>query len=146
MAILSAGTVAPIFKGINITGPEINLENYKGKKTVVLVFSPDRVTPPEINSVKTLYAKVRERVEIITVARKIPSNSVSMTKMFMQQLGANFPTLYDPSQAVFKLFGVENPVAVFIIDTNGNIVYSAQTDPNKVDMKQLEDAIATSIS
>ena len=145
MAILSAGTVAPIFKGINITGPEINLENYKGKKTVVLVFSPDRVTPPEINSVKTLYAKVRERVEIITVARKIPSNSVSMTKMFMQQLGANFPTLYDPSQAVFKLYGVENPVAVFIIDANGNIVYSAQTDPAKVDMKALEEAIAENV-
>ena len=52
MAILSAGTPAPTFKGINLTGPEINLENYKGKKAVALVFATDRVDPAQTQAVK----------------------------------------------------------------------------------------------
>ncbi len=143
MALLSAGTPAPTFKGMNLTGPEINLENYKGKKSVVLIFAPDRVDPAATNSVKVLYTKFKDKAEIITASRKVPS--VSMAKAFLQQLGVKFPTLYDPSMAIYKLYGVENPAAIFIIDMEGNIVYSAQTDANKVDPKVLEEAIAANV-
>ncbi len=143
MALLAAGTAAPMFKGTNLTGPEIDLENYKGKKAVVLIFAPDRVDPTQTNAVKSLYMKHRDRAEFITVSRKVPS--VSMAKMFLQQLGITFPSLYDPALAVYKMYGVENPAAIFIIDTNGNIVYSAQADPNKVDIKALEEAIVAHV-
>ena len=143
MAILTAGTPAPTFKGTNLTGPEINLENYKGKKAVVLIFAPDRVDPTQTNAVKTLANKGKDKVELITASRKVPS--VSMAKAFLQQLGVKFPTLYDPGMAVYKMYGVENQVAIFIIDVNGNIVYSAQTDPAKVDIKALEEAIAANV-
>ena len=59
MALLSAGTPAPTFKGMNLTGPEINLENYKGKKAVVQVFAPERVDPGATNAVKTLANKLK---------------------------------------------------------------------------------------
>ncbi|MBI3913738.1 MAG: TlpA family protein disulfide reductase [Chloroflexi bacterium] len=140
MAILSAGAPAPTFKGINLTGPEINLENYKGKKAVALVFATDRVDPAQTQAVKALYLKHREKIELITVSRKVPS--IAMAKTFLQSMGVNFPTLYDPAQGVYKAYGVENPVAIFIIDLAGNIVFSAQAEPTKVDLKALEDAIA----
>ncbi len=143
MALLAPGTPAPTFKGMNLTGPEINLENYKGKKPVVLIFAPDRVDPASTNSVKGLYNKFKDKAEIMTASRKVPS--VSMAKSFLQSLGVKFPTLYDPSMAVYKLYGVENPAAIFIIDAQGNIVYSAQADPNKVDVKSLEEAIVANI-
>lgn len=143
MALLAAGTPAPTFKGMNLTGPEINLESYKGKKAVCLIFAPDRVDPTQTNAVKNLYAKYREQVELITASRKVPS--VSMAKAFLQQLGVKFPTLYDPQMAVYTLYGVENPVAIFIIDANGTIVYSAQADPAKVDIKALEEAIVANV-
>jgi peroxiredoxin len=143
MALLSTGTPAPTFKGMNLTGPEINLENYKGKKAVVLVFAPDRVDPGATNAVKTLANKMKEKVEFITASRKVPS--VSMAKAFLQQLGVKFPTLYDPSMAIYKMYGVENPVAAYIIDVEGNIVYSAQSDPAKVDLKTLEEAIVANV-
>jgi peroxiredoxin len=143
MALLAAGTPAPTFKGMNLTGPEINLENYKGKKAVVLIFAPDRVDPTQTNVVKALANKVKDKVELITASRKVPS--VSMAKQFLQALGVKFPTLYDPGMAVYKMYGVENPVAIFIIDVNGNIVYSAQADPAKVDIKALEEAIAANV-
>ncbi|MGE5265234.1 MAG: peroxiredoxin family protein [Acidobacteriota bacterium] len=143
MALLSTGTPAPTFKGMNLTGPEINLENYKGKKSVVLIFAPDRVDPGQTNQVKTLYNKYKDKTEIITASRKVPS--ISMAKAFLQQLGVKFPTLYDPTMAVYKLYGVENPAVVYIIDPEGNIAYSAQMDVNKVDPKALEEAIAANV-
>src|SRR5512135_2628258 len=143
MALLSTGAPAPTFKGMNLTGPEINLENYKGKKSVVLIFAPDRVDPGQTNQVKTLFNKYKDKTEIITASRKVPS--ISMAKAFLQQLGVKFPTLYDPTMAVYKLYGVENPAVVYIIDPEGNIAYSAQMDANKVDPKALEEAIAANV-
>ncbi len=143
MSLLASGTAAPTFKGINLTGPEVNLENYKGKKAVVLIFAPDRVDPGQTKAVQTLYAKFKDSVEIITASRKLPG--IATAKSFLQSLGVKFSTLYDPSMAVYKLYGVENPAAIFIIDANGTIIYSMQADPNKLDVKALEETIVANV-
>ncbi len=142
MALLAVGAPAPAFKGMNLTGPEINSENYKGKKPFALIFSSTRVDPAQINGVKSLWLKHREKMEIITVSYKLPS--VSMAKAFMQQMGAKFPALYDPSQAVYKLFGVENPVGVVVVDADGNTVYAVEGLDTK-DTKSIEDAIVANV-
>jgi peroxiredoxin len=142
MALLTAGTPAPTFKGMNLTGPEVNYDNYKGKKPVVLIFSSTRIDPSQIGAVKTLWMKHRDQAEIITVSYKLPS--VSAAKAFMMSLGAKFPAIFDPTQAVYKAFGVENPVAIVVIDANGNIVYSAEALETK-DTKALEEAIVANV-
>ena len=142
MTLLTAGTPAPTFKGMNLTGPEVNYENYKGKKPVVLIFSSTRIDPSQISAVKTMWMKHRDKTEIITVSYKLPS--VSAAKSFMMSLGAKFPAIFDPSQAIYKAFGVENPVAIVIIDANGNIVYSAESLETK-DTKTLEEAIVANV-
>jgi peroxiredoxin len=142
MALLAAGTPAPAFKGMNLTGPEINSESYKGKKPVVLIFSTTRIDPSQISSVKTMWMKHRDKAEIITISYKLPS--VSAAKSFMMSLGAKFPAMFDPTQTVYKAFGVENPVAIVIIDANGNIVYSAEALETK-DTKALEEAIVANV-
>ncbi len=142
MALLAAGTPAPAFKGMNLTGPEVNSENYKGKKPVVLIFSTTRIDPGQIKAVTDMWKKYREKAEIITISYKLPS--VSAAKSFMMSLGAKFPAMFDPSQAVYKAFGVENPVAIVIIDANGSIVYSAESLETK-DTKTLEDAIIANV-
>jgi peroxiredoxin len=142
MALLAVGTPAPMFKVLNLTGPEINLENYKGKKPVVLMFSSTRVDPAQIGQVRDLWKKYREKVEIITISFKLPS--VSMAKAFMQQMGAKFPASYDPAQNLYKLYGVEKPVAIIVIDIKGNIAYAAEALDDK-DTKTLETAITSHI-
>ncbi len=142
MALLTAGTPAPAFKGMNLTGPEVNSENYKGKKPVVLIFSSTRIDPGQIKAVTDMWKKHREKTEIITVSYKLPS--VSMAKSFMMQMGAKFPAIFDPSQAVYKAFGVESPVAIVVIDANGTIVHSAESLETK-DTKTLEDAIVANV-
>ncbi len=143
MALLAVGTPAPAFKGMNLTGPEINSDNYKGKKPVALIFSSTRVDPAQIKAVKEIWTRLRDKVEIITVSYKLPS--VSMAKSFMQQMGAKFPAMYDPSQAVYKLFGVENPVGIVIINAEGNIVHAAEALETK-DTKALEEAITAQLA
>ena len=138
MALLTPGTPAPMFKCMNLTGPEINLETYKGKKPVVLMFSSTRVDPAQIGAVRDLWKKHREKVEIITISFKLPS--VSMAKSFMQQMGAKFPATYDPAQNIYKMYGVENPVGIVVVDINGNIAYAAESLDAK-DTKTLENAI-----
>jgi peroxiredoxin len=142
MALLTAGTPAPTFKGMNLTGPEVNYENYRGKKPIVLIFSSTRIDPSQISAVKTMWMKHRDKAEIITVSYKLPS--VSAAKSFMMSMGAKFPAIFDPSQAIYKAFGVENPVAIVVIDVNGNIVYSAEALETK-DTKALEDAIVANV-
>ena len=142
MALLTPGTPAPTFKGMNLTGPEVNYENYKGKKPVVLIFSSTRIDPSQISAVKTMWMKHRDKAEIITVSYKLPS--VSAAKSFMMSMGAKFPAIFDPSQAIYKAFGVENPVAIVVIDVNGNIMYSAEALETK-DTKALEDAIVANV-
>jgi peroxiredoxin len=138
MALLTPGTPAPTFKCMNLTGPEFNLETYKGKKPVVLMFSSTRVDPAQIGAVRDLWKKHREKVEIITISFKLPS--VSMAKSFMQQMGAKFPATYDPAQNIYKMYGVENPVGIVVVDINGNIAYAAESLDAK-DTKTLENAI-----
>jgi peroxiredoxin len=138
MALLALGTPAPMFKSMSLTGPEINLESYKGKKPVVLMFSSTRVDPIQIGAVRDLWKKHREKVEIITISYKLPS--VSMAKAFMQQMGAKFPATYDPAQNIYKMYGVENPVALVVVDVEGNVAYAAESLETK-DTKTLENAI-----
>ena len=138
MALLAPGTPAPMFKAMSLTGPEINLESYKGKKPVVLMFSSTRVDPAQIGAVRDLWKKHREKVEIITISFKLPS--VSMAKAFMQQMGAKFPATFDPAQNIYKMYGVENPVGIVVVDINGNIAYAAEALDAK-DTKTLENAI-----
>lgn len=124
MTLLAPGTPAPAFKAMNLTGPEIDLESYKGKKPVVLMFSSARVDPMQIKAVADLHKKHKEKIEIISISYKLPS--LSSVKYTMQSLGAKFPATYDPDQKIYKLYGVENPVAIIAIDVNGNVAYAVE--------------------
>lgn len=141
MSLLAVGTPAPTFKGQNLVGPEINLENLKGKKPVVLIFGPDQVNPAQTNQTKSVYNKYRVNVEMIVTVRQVPS--VAMAKAFLQQFGVNFPVLYDPKQEVYKAYGVEKPVAVYVIDTEGNIAYAAEVEAKQLNAAALETVIST---
>ena len=143
MALVTPGTPAPLFKAMNLTGPEISLETYQGKKPVVLMFSSTRVDPAQIGQVRDLWKKYREKVEIITISYKLPS--VSMAKAFMQQMGAKFPAIYDPAQNIYKQYGVETPVGIVVVDVNGNVAYAAEALDAK-DTKTLEAAITAHIA
>ncbi len=139
MALLQVGTPAPTFKGQNLTGPEFRLETLKGQKPVVLIFPPDQISPALTNQTKTMYDKNRGEVEFVVMSRKLPS--VAMAKAFLAQFNVKFPVVYDPKQEIYKLYGVENPVAIYAIDREGNIASVVQFDAKGINTGQIEEAI-----
>ncbi len=139
MALLEVGAEAPAFKGQNLTGPEFQMENVKGKKPIVLIFPPDTINPAQTTQTKGLYEKNKNDVEFVVMARKLPS--VAMAKAFLAQFGVKFPVLYDPKQEIYKLYGVENPVAIYAINQAGNVAEVLQFDPKALNPTQIEQAI-----
>ncbi len=140
MALLQAGETAPIFKGQNLTGPEFHLENVVGQKPVIIVFGPDQVNPVQTKSTAAVYKKLGGEVEMVILSRKLPS--VAMAKAFLAQYGLKCPTVYDPKQEVYKLYGVEKPVVIFSVDKEGKIVSVAEFDPRGMTPANLEEAAA----
>ncbi len=139
MALLQAGETAPSFKGQNLTGPEFNLDNVKGQKPVIVVFGPDQVNPVQTKSTAAVYKKLGSECEMVILSRKLPS--VAMAKAFLAQYGLKCPTVYDPKQDVYKMYGVEKPVVIFSVDKDGKIVNVAEYDPKALTPAQLEEAI-----
>ena len=138
MALITLGTPAPTFKGPNLTGPEINLENYKGKKPFVLLFASARIDPAQIAAVRDIWKKNKEKAELVSISYKLPG--VSAAKTFMAGLGAKFPATYDPEQKIYALYGIENPIAVIGVDVNGNVAFAQESIGDK-DTKPIEAAI-----
>ncbi len=132
MALLDAGAPAPEIEAENLTGNPVKLADYKGKRSVVLLFPPVNVDPARINATKALYQNVQDKVEIIAVQKTVPSKQ--MAKMFLQQMGVKFPVLLDESGAAFQAYGVEKPPAAFFINVDGEIIASG----TEGDLAQIE--------
>lgn len=139
MALLQVGNTAPSFKGQNLTGPDFSLDSLKGKKSVVLVFAPDQISPAQANQTMSVYNKHRDSTEVVAFSRA--NLSVAMLKMFMQQFGIQFPVVLDPKQEIYKLYGVEKPVVLYSINKDGQITAVSELDPKTLNLAQVEEAI-----
>ena len=139
MALLQNGTPAPAFKGQNLTGPEFQFENVKGKKPLVLIFAPDQINPVQTKQTAGVYNKVKQDVEMVVMSRKLPS--VAMAKAFLLSNGVKFPVVYDPKQDIYKLYGVEKPVVIFSVNKDGLISGVAEYDPKALTAAHLQEAI-----
>jgi peroxiredoxin len=140
MALLEVGTAAPPFKGLNLTGPEFQLEKLRGFKPVVLIFPPDQINPSQTNQTKGVYDRNRNDVEFVVMTRQIPS--VMLAKAFLQQLGVRFPVVYDPKQEIYKLYGVEKPAVIYAINKDGDIAAVVEVEPKAMNPATIEEAIA----
>lgn len=139
MALLQVGSAAPAFTGKNLLGGEFALDSVKGARGVVISFSPDQINPAQVSWAKNLYEKNKADVEMVSIVRKVPS--VTMAKAFLQQLGIKAPALYDQSQEIFQLYGVENPVVIYSVNKDGVITNVAQIEPKAFNQAAMQDAI-----
>lgn len=122
MTLLGPGSQAPDIEAENLTGDSVKLADYKGERSVVLLFPPVNVDPGRVNATTSLYQDIRDDVEIIAVYKSFPSKQ--MAKMFLQQMGVKFPVLLDESGAALEAYGVEKPPAAFFINKDGELVAS----------------------
>jgi len=136
---VKVGDVAPDFLLPSITGQKVTLNQYRGKKNVVLSFVPAAWTPvcsdqwPGYNIVKDLFDKNDAVLLGITV------DNIPTLYAWTNQMGKLwFPVLSDfyPHGKVAETYGVlrsdgTSERALFVIDKKGVIRYIDVHDINK---------------
>jgi len=136
---VKVGDVAPDFLLPSITGQKVTLNQYRGKKNVVLSFVPAAWTPvcsdqwPGYNIVKDLFDKNEAVLLGITV------DNIPTLYAWTNQMGKLwFPVLSDfyPHGKVAETYGVlrsdgTSERALFVIDKKGGIRYIDVHDINK---------------
>jgi len=100
------GKPAPDFTLPSTNGESISLKQYKGKRTVVLVFYPKDESPScvkEVSAFRDNYAEI-ERANVVLLG--ISNDPMESHLAFRQRHKLPFPLLSDEDASVSKLYGV----------------------------------------
>jgi mycoredoxin-dependent peroxiredoxin len=136
---IEVGAEAPDFVLKDQNNQEVRLSDFRGKKTVLLVFYPlafTRVCSGELCEVRdNLNEYVSDDVQVLTVS----VDSAYSHKVWAEQEGFTFPLLSDfwPHGQVAKTYGVFNEVAgianrgTFVIDKSGIVRFAEMNQPGQ---------------
>lgn len=128
-AELKAGDEAPAFSLPGSDGKTYSLDDFKGKKAVVIAWFPKAFTggcTKECQSMRQDGDKLRQyEVAYFTASVDEPQKN----KEFAESLGLDYPILSDPDKKVADEYGVMNPARgvtqrwTFYIGKDGKILY-----------------------
>ncbi len=124
---LKVGDKAPAFSLEGTDGKTYSLDQFKGKKAVVIAWFPKADTPGCTRECKSLKAN-GDSLRPLNVAYFTASvDTVAANKKFAEKLGLDYPILSDPDKSVATAYGVVHPgrpVAerwTFYVDKDGNL-------------------------
>jgi thioredoxin-dependent peroxiredoxin len=128
---LNIGEKAPSFTLKDQNGQDFDIDQYIGKKKLVIYFYPkdeSMVCTQEACAFRDSFADFSDAGAMVI---GINSGSVESHKAFQQKNRLPFTLLSDPENAVLKLFGVKNKLFLtgretFLVDLSGKIVYKFQ--------------------
>lgn len=128
-AELKPGDKAPDFKLPGSDGKTYSLDDFKGKKTIVIAWFPKAFTGGCTKECKSMREDGKElrkyQVAYFTASVDEPQKN----KEFAESLGLDYPILSDPDKTVAGEYGVLNPERgvtnrwTFYIDKDGKILY-----------------------
>jgi peroxiredoxin len=104
--VLEVGTLAPNFRLASAQGGEIALEDYRGRRNVILWFSRGLFCPfcrRHMSQLSLGYRQIQERgAEILQVTYSTPEEA----RLYFRQYQLLFPYLCDPERSVYPLYGI----------------------------------------
>jgi len=136
---IEVGTEAPDFVLKDQNNQEVRLSDYRGKRTVLLVFYPLAFTGTcqgELAEVRdNLSEYVNDKVQVLTISVDSPYAH----KVWADREGYFFPLLSDfwPHGAVAQAYGVFNETAgfanrgTFVIDQSGIVRFAEMNPPGQ---------------
>lgn len=124
----SSTTTLPDVDLKNMEGQEVNISSYgtNGKPTIISFWATwCKPCIKELKNVNSLLEEWEEDygVELVAVSVDDSRNMVKVKPM-VNGLGWDFDVLLDPNGDLQRAMNVANPPATFLIDANGNIVYT----------------------
>jgi peroxiredoxin len=119
-ALPAVGAVAPNFASKSDSGRNVRLSELRGQVVMINFWaswcSPCRQELPLLNKI---YAQYRA-AGFMLLAVNVDDNRKDAEAM-LKRLGLRFPTLFDDSKAVAKLYGVDTMPATLVIDRDGRV-------------------------
>ena len=131
-SLLSVGTVAPGFSLMDQSGTVVTLGDYKGRKSVVLIFYPGDQTPgctQQLCEMRDDYSRFETKNAVVFGIN--PADKKSHTA-FVKKIGLQFPLLIDSNKTAATAYGCNGFMinrTVYIIDTAGVIIFSRRGKP-----------------
>ncbi|RYZ66188.1 MAG: peroxiredoxin [Proteobacteria bacterium] len=108
-ADLKVGDQAPLFKAKDQTGGDFNLEDRKGKWTV-LFFYPKAGTPGCTKQACAFRDNIKKITEQDAAVYGISADSVADQAKFHKEHRLNFTLIADPEDAIIKSYGTKMPL------------------------------------
>jgi len=118
----NAGQLAPDFEITQFDGTKFKLSDYKGKKSVYLVFWNTWCTfcMKKIPKLKAAQENLSDDIQIIAV-NTTNKDTLEDSLEFQKRFEINYPLAFDEGKIVTDLYNVWGTPTEFIIDINGII-------------------------
>lgn len=137
--MLALGTALPNFSLPDVvSGRIVSSEGFKGKPLLVMFICRHC---PYVKHVQNELAKLGKdyvgKIGILAISSNdisaYPEDAPESLKEQAQEVGFNFPYLYDESQEVAKRFSAACTPDLFLFDSQGKLVYRGQLDDSRPD-------------
>lgn len=123
-APLQVGDTAPLFSYPSLSGEQISLEDFRGKKLVLInvwaTWCP--ACREEMPRLETLYRAMKGE-DFVILAVSIDALGAQVVEPFVKRLGLTYPILLDPKQTVKKLYRTTGVPESFLVDKGGRLVH-----------------------
>ncbi len=133
------GTLAPPFSLPDVvSGKKVSLSDLKNSKALLVMFICRHC--PYVQHIKEELAKlgrdtVSKGLAVVAIssndAKNYPDDSPKGLKAMAEELGFNFPYLYDETQEVAKTYGAACTPDFFLYDSHQKLVYRGQLDDSR---------------
>jgi peroxiredoxin len=128
----SVANKAPDFTLTNYDGKEVKLADYKGKIVVLEWFNYEcpfaRYNYEKTTAVNDLVNKYKDKNVVWLAINSTGHQETAKNKEFAEQFKVSHPILDDSAGSVGKAYGAKTTPHLFIIDTQGSIVYEGALD------------------
>jgi len=112
----------------DVNGKVVNVKDYAKKgKIVIISFWATWCTPckKELNNINELYEEWKSKYDVIVVAVSIDNaRNVMKVKPYVDGQAWPFDVLLDVNSDMMRAMNVVNPPHTFLLNKEGNIVYS----------------------
>ncbi|HEX2091561.1 MAG TPA: peroxiredoxin [Longimicrobiaceae bacterium] len=128
--LLNAGADAPNFTARTTDGETVSLADFRGKRSVLLMFYPKDDTPGCTRQMCTARDEGAQYEAAGVVRFGVNDGSLESHARFRDKYSLDFPLIVDENGEIARAYGSlkENggiARSTFLIDTHGRIVYAA---------------------